>query len=174
MLKLFTPTFYAQNIFEITIDFYKKNNIKVVLLDLDNTLDSYKAKTPSERTINYIKLLKENNIRPIITSNNSGKRVSEYSNALNVEYLSSVFKPFKHRLLKKLNELNINKDDCLLIGDQLLTDIRCGNACKIKTILTEKIVKEDQPTTHINRIFDKPLRARLKKCGKLNNWKENQ
>jgi len=174
MCKSYIPTYHAQNIFEITIDFYKQNNVKVLLLDLDNTLDSYKEKLPSKRAVDYINQLKNNNIRPIITSNNKGKRVSEYSKALGIEHFSSVMKPFKCRLLKILKNNNIDIKDCMLIGDQLVTDIKCGNACKIKTVLTEKLVKEDQPTTHINRLLDNPLRARFKKCGKLNNWKESK
>jgi len=174
MCKSFIPTYHANNIFEISMDFYKRNNVKVLLLDLDNTLDSYKSKLPSKKTIVYINQLKQNNIRPIITSNNKGKRVSDYSKALGIEHFSSIMKPFKFRLLKILKNNNIDKNTCMLIGDQLVTDIKCGNACKIKTVLTEKLVKEDQPTTHINRLLDNPLRARLKKCGKLNNWKENK
>ncbi|MCQ2792486.1 MAG: HAD hydrolase-like protein [Bacilli bacterium] len=171
-MKRYTPTYHANNLFEVDPLFFIKINAKVLLLDLDNTLDSYKTKLPSERTINYIKQLKALNLRPIITSNNRSKRVKNYARALEIECLSSVAKPFKHFLLKKLNKLNIDLKECILIGDQLMTDIACGNALKIKTLLLEKLVKEDQFTTHFNRIFDKPLRARLKKCGKLNNWKE--
>lgn len=165
------PTYHANNIYEVDPKFYVKNNIKVLLLDLDNTLESYKIKLPSERTFTYIANVKALGIRPIITSNNTGKRVKLYASSLGVEYMSMVNKPFKNRLLKKLKEKNINPAECLIIGDQLMTDVICGNRAHIRTLLTEKLVKEDSPFTHINRLFDKPLRARLKKCGKLNNWK---
>ena len=39
-------------------------------------------------------------------------------------------------------------------------------------ILTDKIVKEDQPTTHFNRLFDRPIRRHLKRKGKLIDWRE--
>ncbi len=81
-------------------------------------------------------------------------------------------KPHKGKLLKKLSQLNINPNDCILCGDQLLTDVKCGNRAKIKTLLLEKLVKEDEFFTRFNRIVDKPLRARLRKCGKLKDWKE--
>lgn len=165
------PTYHAKSIYEVDPHFYAKINVKVLLLDLDNTLDSYRTKLPSQKTIDYINKLKELNIRPIITSNNRGKRVARYATALNIEYLSLVNKPFKRRLLKKLKKLNIDPNDCLIIGDQLLTDVRCGCRAKIRTMYTDKLVKEDSFFTHFNRVFEKPLRARLKKYGKLNYWK---
>lgn len=172
MIKRYTPTYHANNLFEIDPIFFKKINVKVVLLDLDNTLDSYRVLIPSQRTIDYIKKLKENNLRPIITSNNVSKRVKDYARALDIECLSNVGKPFSFKLKRLLKANNINPNECVLIGDQLMTDIPCGNSLHIKTILLEKLVKEDLPLTKINRLFDKPLRAHLRKCGKLNNWEE--
>jgi len=170
-ISKYTPTYVAENIYEVDVAFYKKLNIKVLLLDLDNTLASYKTRTPSARCHMLIKSFKENGIRPIITSNNNGNRVKEFANDLGIECLSLVMKPFKSKLLKMLKELNINKDDCMIIGDQLLTDIKCGYNAKIKTLFTNKLVIEDSIPTRINRIFEKRIRARLEKCGKLINWK---
>ena len=55
MFKKIIPTFYAKNIYEIPIDFFIKQNIKVILLDLDNTLDAYNSFVPSENAQNLIK-----------------------------------------------------------------------------------------------------------------------
>mgnify|MGYP003295887001 CR=1 FL=1 len=56
MLKRFIPFAHAKSIYEIDPSFYKKLNVKFVLADLDNTLDSYKQKTPLAKA----KELKEN------------------------------------------------------------------------------------------------------------------
>ncbi|MCQ2794626.1 MAG: HAD hydrolase-like protein [Bacilli bacterium] len=171
-MKRYTPTYYANNLFEINPMFFLRIKTNVLLLDLDNTLDTYKTKNPSKRVVNYIKQLKDLNIRPIIVSNNTSNHVKNYARALEIECITRVFKPFAHVLRKKLNDLHINPQDCLIIGDQLVTDIACGNALKIKTLLLEPLTKIEFITTRINRIFDKHIRARLRKCGKLNNWKE--
>lgn len=172
-MSRYTPTYYANNIFEIDPIFFLRIKTPILLLDLDNTLDSWKTTTPSKRVMDYIKRLKELKIRPIIVSNNTSDHVKNYARALEIECITGVFKPFKRILKKRLTNLKINPEDCIVIGDQLMTDIACGNALKIKTLLLEPITKEEFIGTHINRIFDKPLRARLRKCGKLNNWKEN-
>ena len=60
MCKVYTPYAHAKSIFVIEIDFYKKHGIKTVLSDLDNTLDSYKTKTPSANVVSFKQLLEEN------------------------------------------------------------------------------------------------------------------
>ena len=70
----------------------------------------------------------------------------------------------------KDNNIDINKT--MLVGDQLITDVLMANNAKLRVLLTEKLVKEDQWTTHINRIFDRPIRRYLAKKGKLVDWRD--
>ena len=171
MFKNFIPFATAKNIYEIPMDFYKKLGIKTLLMDLDNTLDSYKLFLPTERAINFFKELASNKIRPIIISNNRGKRVSSYANALGVEYLSSASKPLPFKLKKLVKEKGLDLNETLFVGDQMMTDVLATHYAGIRMILTEKIVKEDQWTTHINRIFGKRIRKYLKKRNKLIDWR---
>ena len=76
-------------------------------------------------------------------------------------------KPFKKKILKYISNNNLNKENVILVGDQLLTDVFCGNNAKIRVILTDPIVKKDQWTTRFNRLLDRPLRKRLRKKGVL-------
>ena len=111
MLKRFIPFAHAQSIFETDISFYEKLGIKFVLLDLDNTLDSYKTEYPSKRVVELKENLLAEGIEIIITSNNTGKRVSKYARELGVRCLSKVCKPFSKKLLRRLKDLRINKDE---------------------------------------------------------------
>ena len=173
MNKRFIPFAYASNIYDISIEFYKKLGVKYLIVDLDNTLDSYKIKEPLARTIELKNNLQANGISMIIASNNRKKRVEKYAKKLGVEYFSSLLKPFTRRLRKKLKENNINKDEILIIGDQILTDIGLANGMHAKSVLCDKLVKEDQITTRFNRIFfDNYYRKKLRKKGLLIDWKE--
>lgn len=172
MLKRFIPFAHAKSIYEIDVNFYKKLNIKYVFADLDNTLDSYKQKTPLALAKKLKYELESNGIELIITSNNTGKRVEKYSNDLGVKYWPHVGKPFARGLLKIINKLNIDKEQTIMVGDQIVTDISCANGAKIKSILTEKLVKEDQPTTRFNRLFDNILRKKLRRKKLLKDWRQ--
>lgn len=171
-MKRKIPNYYAKNVFEVPISFYKKIGVTTLLIDLDNTLDAYDVFTPSERVIKLKNELNNNNISLYIISNNTGTRVSMYSNELGVNYLSSTRKPFGYKLKKFILENNLDFDKCLLIGDQLITDVPCAIRTGIKVMLTDPITKKDQWTTRFNRLFDKPKRKRLIKKGIISHLKE--
>ena len=172
MCKKFVPFAHAKSIYEIDVSFYKRLGIEVILCDLDNTLDSYKTKTPSEIAFQLFEKLQNNGLKVIITSNNTGERVKTYADAAGITYWNSIGKPFARKLLKKLKENNYELDKVILIGDQTGTDIACANRAHIKSVLTDKIVKEDQPVTRFNRLFDKPMRRKLERKGLLVDWRE--
>lgn len=172
MLKRFIPFAHAESIFEIDLSFYKKIGIKYVFADLDNTLDSYKQATPLEKAKELKSKLEKEGIELIIVSNNTSARVQKYSKELGVRHFSSLAKPFSAKLKKIMRRSNIKPDEVVMIGDQIVTDISCANGAKVKSVLTEKLVKEDQPTTRINRLFDNPLRKKLKRKNLLKDWRQ--
>ena len=171
MFKRFIPFAHSASIYEIDPDFYKRNNVKTLFMDLDNTLDSYRARVPQQRTIDYVNKVKEAGVTPVIISNNKAKRVSGYANLLGVEFLSSAHKPFSRRIKKEIARRGLTANDVMLVGDQMMTDVLAAKGAKIKVVLTEKIVKEDQWTTHINRIFDRPIRKYHRKRNNLIDWR---
>ena len=172
MFKRFIPFAHAQSIYELDLIFYKKLGIKYVFADLDTTLDSYKQKTPLAKAKELKEGLEKLGIELIIISNNTGERVKKYSKELGVRHFSSLAKPFAIRIKRIMKKLNIKKEEVIMIGDQIVTDISCANGAKVKSILTEKLVKEDQPTTRFNRLFDNPLRKKLKKKNLLKDWRQ--
>lgn len=172
MFKRFIPFAHATSIYEIPFDFYKQHGVKTLVIDLDNTLDSYKLFHPSKRAIKLLNDLKEAGIKPVIVSNNKEKRVKIYADEIPVEYISKARKPFSKKLKAFLKENNIALEETMLVGDQMMTDVLASRGAHIRMVLTEKIVKEDQFTTHINRLFDRPIRHHLRRKGKLLDWRE--
>ena len=171
MFKHFIPFAHAQSIYEVPVDFYVNNGVKLLLIDLDNTLDSYRLFEPTERAVKMIDEIKKTGIVPIIVSNNREKRVKSYADAAGVECIYSAHKPFSRRIRNFLKEKGVLATEVMLVGDQLMTDVLAAHGAHIRVLLTEKIVKEDQWTTHINRLMDRPIRKHLNKKGKLPDWR---
>ena len=171
MCKRFIPFAHAQSIYEVPSDFFVKNGVRLLLIDLDNTLDSYRLRQPTERAVNIIKAINETGVTPVIVSNNREKRVKGYANEAGVECIFSAHKPFSRRIRNFLKEKGVSNDEVMLVGDQLMTDVLAAKGAHIRVLLTEKVVKEDQWTTHINRLFDRLIRKHLKKKGKLPDWR---
>lgn len=171
-MKNFIPFAHAKSVYEIEIDFYKKCGVKTLLLDLDNTLDSYKLRKPTEKAKALITKLQNSNLKVVIVSNNRKSRVEGYANECKADFISKAFKPFPFKINKFIKSNCLSKDEIMFVGDQLMTDVLAANRAKIRVVLTEKIVKEDQPTTRINRLFDRPIRKHLNKKGLLKDWKK--
>jgi len=172
MFKSFIPFAKAKNIYEIDIGFFTKLGIKTLLVDLDNTLDSYKLFTPTDRAFDFKKQLDNAGIELIIVSNNRGNRVRSYATKLGVEYLASTGKPFPFKLRRLLKEKNLNPEHVLFVGDQMMTDvIACKNA-GLRIVLTDKIVKEDQWTTRINRLIGNKIRKYHIKHSNFVDWRD--
>lgn len=171
MFKKFIPYAHSQSIYKIEPDFYKRNGVKMLFMDLDNTLDSYRARIPQQMTIDYVNKLKENDIIPVIISNNKAKRVCGYAEKLGIEFLSSARKPFSRKIKNEISRRGYVNEDVMLVGDQMMTDVLAAKGAGIRVVLTEKLVKEDQWTTHINRIFDRPIRKYHRKRNNLIDWR---
>lgn len=170
MNKKYIPFVHAKTLHEIDVAFFKKLGIKTILVDLDNTLDSYKAKEPSEDTLKLVKKLKEHDINVIIVSNNRTRRVKPYADALGIKMTSMNMKPFPNKIKKLLKQDSLNAQETVLVGDQLLTDIIAGNKAGLKTILVDRLTQYDQPMTKIRRIFERPKIAKLRKLNLLKEW----
>ena len=65
MRKLYIPYAHAKSIYDIDVSFFKKENVTTLLLDLDNTLDSYRQKVPTPKALE----LKENLLNSTIEVN---------------------------------------------------------------------------------------------------------
>lgn len=162
-MSLFVPKYYARSIYDIPLEFYKKENIKIIFCDLDNTLDAFYENEPTAKALELVEKFKKNNIEFIITSNNHGDRVHRYAEKLNVECHYSSKKPLSYKLNKFIKKKGFNKSDILMIGDQELTDVICSKLLKVRCLLTEPLVKNDLPVTKINRFIDKRIRKIIRK-----------
>ncbi len=171
-MKKLIPTFHAQHIYEVPLEFFKQIGIKNILVDLDNTLASYHEHEANEVAKALVQSIKASGFNLVIVSNNRGSRVQAYAQSVGVEYKANMRKPLKFKFLRLLNEKNFEKHATILIGDQLLTDVFVANRVGIKSMLVEKLVKEDQWTTRINRQLEKPFRRRLIKKKMLRSWRD--
>lgn len=161
------PTWCCKNIFEVDYEFLKEIHIKYILSDLDNTLAPYNVARPTEDVIKFIKWLESEGFTFIIVSNNTGNRVKTFAKDLEVNYVSGAKKPFTSTIKKYLESHSINIENCIFIGDQMMTDIKCANKLQCKCILTNPLSDEESILTFINRKIDKYLRKKydlIKNC----------
>lgn len=117
------PNIYLKNAKEITLDLLKKNNIKGLLLDVDNTLIDFDLKI-LEGSKEWVQNLKNNNIKLCILSNtNKIEKVKMVAKELELEYINFAKKPFKGGFKKACKLLNLKPENIGVVGDQIMTDV---------------------------------------------------
>lgn len=140
---LIYPKAYFKSVDKITIEFLKENEIKALILDVDNTLIDY-YKNMSDTTRNWAKSLKEKGIKLYILSNTNHKeKVEKVANELEIPYELFAKKPFKSGFLRVQKELKEESINIGVVGDQIFTDIIGGNKCKMYTILVDPVTPKD-------------------------------
>lgn len=153
-MKLY-PDLYLRNIKEITLEILKENNIKGLILDVDNTLIDF-DKNLIEGAKNWCDNLKQNNIRICILSNtNKKEKVAKVAKILDLEYIYFAHKPNKKGFYKAQKLLGLNINEIATVGDQIFTDVFGGNRVGMFTILTKPIDERDILVTRIKRPFEK-------------------
>ena len=162
------PKAHFNNVREIKIDFLKKNNIKALILDVDNTLIDYDKNLPTE-TIKWAEELKKQGIKLYILSNSNKKdKVKTVAKKLQIEYDYFAKKPLKMGFKKVQKKLQEKPENIGVVGDQIFTDVIGGNRCKMFTILVEPIAEKDIWITMLKR----PIENAIKK--KYNQTKNNK
>lgn len=94
------PNEYFNKVEEITIEFLKKNKIKALILDVDNTLINYEKRLP-EKVAKWARELKGQGIKLYILSNtNQEEKVKRVANALEIPYEYFAKKTTQIRIFK--------------------------------------------------------------------------
>lgn len=160
------PKAYFGKVEEITIEFLKKNKLKALILDVDNTLID-KERNMSEKVIEWVRNLKGQGVKLYILSNsNNAEKVEEISQKLKVPYYKFAMKPFKRGFKKALKELNEKAENTAIVGDQIFTDIIGGNRCSIYTILVDPIKEKEFWYTAWKRPIENRIKGKLDKNSK--------
>ncbi|MCU9613952.1 YqeG family HAD IIIA-type phosphatase [Caldibacillus lycopersici] len=167
MLKKFLPKDYVKSIYEITPELLKERNIKGIITDLDNTLVEWDRPLATPKLTQWFKNMSDHGIHVVIVSNNNEKRVHAFAEPLGIRYIYKAQKPIGKAFRKALAMMDLQKEETVVIGDQLLTDILGGNRSGFHTILVVPVAQTDGWMTRINRSIERKLLKWFDKKGLL-------
>ncbi|MBR3002272.1 MAG: YqeG family HAD IIIA-type phosphatase [Clostridia bacterium] len=160
------PNMLLNSVTEITPEILEKNNIKALILDVDNTLINYQQELKQE-VKKWVEQMKQNKTKLYILSNTNDKeKVGKVSKALDIPYINLAKKPFKKGFLKVQNILKEKPENIAAVGDQIFTDVIGGNRCNMFTILVEPIQKKEYWYTRWKRPIEDLIKNKYKKQSK--------
>ncbi|WP_078545502.1 YqeG family HAD IIIA-type phosphatase [Litchfieldia alkalitelluris] len=171
MLKTFLPNEHVKNVFDISPEHLVEKGIKGIITDLDNTLVEWDRPHATDKLIEWFKEMKKHGIMITIVSNNNEVRVKAFSDPLDTPFIYEARKPLVRAFRRALRDMKLNKNEVVVIGDQLLTDVLGGNRSGLHTILVVPVAQTDGFFTRINRRIERQLLTWMKKKGMIY-WEE--
>ena len=168
MMKKFIPEHRFERFDLVTADFLSSIGVKGIVLDVDNTLEPYEHPTPGAHVVAWLDDLKAHGIRAAIVSNNDGERINLFNKDLGLPVYYKAGKPGKKNVLKAMAEMGTDKDNTILMGDQVFTDVWAAHNAGIRAILVPPINDKRDLLTKFKRLLEKPV---LRKYDKMNKEK---
>ena len=163
---MFRPTIMKKRLTNLTIEELNAMGVTTLLLDVDNTLSTHHSQTPLEGVVEWLEMMKQAGIGLFIVSNAKKQRVEPFAKFLDIPFFSLCKKPLPFGIKRAVKCLKVSKNQVLLCGDQLFTDMPAGRLAGIKTMLVEPALLENGWTFKIRRTLEKPL---LKKYSQKEN-----
>ena len=156
------PKKIYKNIYQVDYKKLKKEGIKCLLFDLDNTCIGYHEKEPTRELKKLFNDLKKDGFKVIIFSNAKKKRLAPFKNLVEDYYYLST-KPLQRNFKKVIKKYNYEKEEVCIIGDQIFTDVLGGNRAGNITCLVEPLTKEDFIITKIFRKLEQRVLRKIEK-----------
>lgn len=157
------PTAYSTSIFEISYQTLKEQGINTLFFDLDNTIIAYDETRLASKHIEFLNDLAKD-FKILVISNSGKKRVSFAMQDVDFLYVWHGKKPLKFGFKKALKLTNAKKEEVMMIGDQLMTDVYGSNRIGLNVTLVGAVKRSsDRKITKINRHFENII---LKKIAK--------
>lgn len=163
MLEKFYPRLNVNSIQDIDLAVLTKNNIKGLILDIDNTLVPQHMKDADENAIEWIEKVRSAGFKACIVSNASKKRVIRFNEKLEIYAIHRASKPGTKAFLKAIRLMGIEPNEAAVVGDQIFTDIYGGNRAGAFTILVNPIDSKEALWVKMKRYPEKYVLRRYKK-----------
>lgn len=133
------PAIVTDALTDITPDLLLERNIRLLMLDFDNTIVPYTTSTPEPLMEQWLLDMKQTDIQICVVSNSKKNRVKIFCDNYGIPCITHAKKPFTKGIRECLAKFNIPASQAALVGDQIFTDTLGGNLAGITPILVKAI-----------------------------------
>ncbi len=148
---LFKPTYWMKSVLEIDAKFLREQNVRALVLDMDNTLSMHGSPVAEEGVMEWLEKMRRSGIKMRVVSNNIPSRVAPLATSMGLEYTANGAKPLAFGVLRAIKAMRVKPSQTLVVGDQIFTDVLAGNLWGIRTLLVEPFHLENTWTFRLKR-----------------------
>ncbi len=155
MLEFLYPKEYLSSVFQLTEEKLKALDKDTLIFDIDNTLVPYWIKKPTDELKDYFNSLRKNGIKIAVLSNSKEIRSKTFCEEMDIPYYYRAKKPSADGMKKLLKKIDSKPEKAVIVGDQIFTDVWCGNKCGVYSVLVRQVSPKDELITAPKRPFEK-------------------
>lgn len=154
-MPILAPTLFHTAVTKIDLDALSASGIKVLLIDIDNTILPRDTGQMADELSAWSKSLLERGFKVCLVSNNWHDHVKRIADSLGFDMVPKALKPLPFGFLKAMDRAGGSRDSTAVIGDQIFTDILGGNLLGMTTVLVLPLSESDLPHTLVLRRLEK-------------------
>jgi len=130
--------FHADKKFErfedVTPALLKKEKVKLLLCDLDNTLRLHSEKEPADELADWVEECRDAGVKIVIISNNGRKKMMQkFCEPLGIDCVWWAKKPVSTKLTAAMEEYKTKPEETVMLGDKYTTDVLAAKFAKVRS-----------------------------------------
>ena len=133
------PKIIANRLTDITPELLHTRDIRLLMLDFDNTIVPYTTDVPTEKMRAWIEAMKASGIGLCVVSNSKKPRVVTFCKTYGLDCVTHAKKPFQKGISECLARFHLRPETAALVGDQIYTDVLGANCAQLTSILISAI-----------------------------------
>ena len=119
---------------DVTPSLLKKEGVKLLLCDLDNTLRLHSEKEPADELQDWVSECKKAGVKIVIISNNGRKKMMQkFCEPIDVDCVWWAKKPMSTKLTEAMTTYKTKPQDTVMLGDKWSTDVLAAKFAKIRS-----------------------------------------
>ena len=119
---------------DVTPKLLKKENVKLLLCDLDNTIRLHSEKEPAEELQKWIKDCHQVGTKIVIISNNGRKKMMQkFCDPINVPCVWWAKKPSSAKLTEAMKKYDSAPEETVMLGDKWSTDVLAAKFAGVRS-----------------------------------------
>ena len=135
----FLPDLRADTLTDLTPALLRSRDIRLLMLDFDNTIVPYTTDRPTEAMVRWLSEMQQAGITLCVVSNSKKPRVRQFCAEYGLPCITHAKKPFSKGIRECLNRFGLPPSQCALAGDQIYTDTLGANCMGVTSILVKAI-----------------------------------
>lgn len=133
------PGLITEELTDLTPELLRGHNIKLLMMDFDNTIVPYTTDIPTEKMTHWLAGMRESGIQLCVVSNSRRDRVKKFCAQYGLDCITHAKKPFTRGIRECLSKYGIPASEAALVGDQIYTDTFGANNAEVIPILVRAI-----------------------------------